>query len=360
MASLQSFDNFGFFSSCGRNILVGISIGLGIGIGIGAGMAASRKWLAVRKEEQNIVVQLTELRDEIRELRCTVVRLEVTLTEGKNKRNVPLKNEPSRVTVQSDEETEDEFFEMSGEELSSSALDFDHLKAIIDEVDQLHSNNETAAKQKIHGLLHECLQKHEHCEVSWRYARSCYDIATMKGKSGDADGKKDMLFEGIAEAKKAIQMDKKNPNAHKWYAIILGSTTEYKSLQDQILLGYEYKEHIQEAMKLNRDDPANYHLFGRWCFEISMLSWWQRKAASAFVAEPPSSSIDEALQNFLKAEDLQPGFWLTNSFWIGKCYKQNGDVPKAKEWLKKALSLPVSSDDDKESSEQAQKLLESL
>ena len=25
------------------------------------------------------------------------------------------------------------------------------------------------------------------------------------------------------------------------YAIILGSTTEYKSLQDQILLGYEYK-----------------------------------------------------------------------------------------------------------------------
>lgn len=61
-----------------------------------------------------------------------------------------------------------------------------------------------------------------------------------------------------------------------------------------------------------------------------------------------------------EAEELQPGFWLTNSFWIGKCYKQNGDVPKAKEWLKKALSLPVSSDDDKESSEQAQKLLVTL
>ena len=62
MASLQLFDNFGFFSSCGRNILVGISIGLGIGIGIGAGMAASRKWLAVRKEEQNIVVQWLDLK----------------------------------------------------------------------------------------------------------------------------------------------------------------------------------------------------------------------------------------------------------------------------------------------------------
>ncbi|PFX27657.1 Regulator of microtubule dynamics protein 3 [Stylophora pistillata] len=165
------------------------------------------------------------------------------------------------------------------------ASDFDQLKAIIDEVDQLHSNNETAAKQKIHGLLQKCLQNHQNCEVSWRYARSCYDIAVMKGNSGDTEGKKNMLYEGIAEAEKAIELDKDNSNAHKW------------------------------------------------------------KAASAFVAEPPSSSVDEALQNFHKAEELQPGFWLTNSFWIGKCYKQNGDVPKAKEWLKKALSLPVSSDD---------------
>lgn len=291
-----------------------------------------------------------------------MVRLELTLTEGKNKRIVPKNEPPPRMTVQSDEETEDEFYEMSGEgwELSSSASDFDQLKAIIDEVDQLHSNNETAAKQKIHGLLQKCLQNHQNCEVSWRYARSCYDIAVMKGNSGDTEGKKNMLYEGIAEAEKAIELDKDNSNAHKWYAIILGSTTEYETLQNQILLGFKYKEHIQEAIRLNRNDPANYHLLGRWCFEISMLSWWQRKAASAFVAEPPSSSVDEALQNFHKAEELQPGFWLTNSFWIGKCYKQNGDVPKAKEWLKKALSLPVSSDDDKESSEQAQKLLVTL
>ncbi|XP_022787162.1 regulator of microtubule dynamics protein 3-like [Stylophora pistillata] len=311
MASVLLFDNFGFSSSFGRNILVGISIGLGIGIGIGAGMAASRKWFSARGEDQNIVVKFTELKDEIRELRCIVVRLELTLTEGKNKRIVPKNETPPRMTVQSDEETEDEFYEMSGEgwELSSRASDFDQLKAIIDEVDQLHSNNETAAKQKIHGLLQKCLQNHQNCEVSWRYARSCYDIAVMKGNSGDTEGKKNMLYEGIAEAEKAIELDKDNSNAHKW---------------------------------------------------ISMLSWWQRKAASAFVAEPPSSSVDEALQNFHKAEELQPGFWLTNSFWIGKCYKQNGDVPKAKEWLKKALSLPVSSDDDKESSEQAQKLLVTL
>lgn len=35
-----------------------------------------------------------------------------------------------------------------------------------------------------------------------------------------------------------------------------------------------------------------------------MLSWWQRKAASAFVAEPPTSSIEEALENFLKVNSM--------------------------------------------------------
>ncbi|XP_078351181.1 regulator of microtubule dynamics protein 1-like [Oculina patagonica] len=359
MASwLPSFDS----SSLGRNVLVGVSIGLGIGIGIGAGMAASRRMFTAKVKDQNLVVRFTELTEEIRELRCVMVRLEVTLSETKNKRIVPLKDQPSvRERVQSDEETEeDEYFEMSGEEPSSSTSDIDQLKTVIDEVEQLHSNNNADDKHKIHRLLQECIQNQPSCEVTWRYARSFYDIAMLKGKSGDVDGKKSLLYQGMAEAEKAIELDKNNSNAHKWYAIILGSTTDYESLQNQILLGFKYKEHIKQAIELDRNDPSNYHLLGRWCYEIAMLSWWQRKAASAFVAEPPTSSIEEALENFLKAEEVKPGFWLSNSYWIGKCYKQNGNVAKATEWLKKAISLPVSTDDDKESYEQAQQLLATL
>jgi len=39
-------------------------------------------------------------------------------------------------------------------------------------------------------------QHQQSCELSWRYARSCYDIALLKGKSGDAEGKKSLLYEG--------------------------------------------------------------------------------------------------------------------------------------------------------------------
>ena len=39
-------------------------------------------------------------------------------------------------------------------------------------------------------------QHHQSCEVTWRYARSCYDVAMLKGKSGDDDGKKGLLYQG--------------------------------------------------------------------------------------------------------------------------------------------------------------------
>lgn len=108
-------------SSLGRNVLTGVSIGLGIGIGIGAGIAASRRMFTGKVQDQNLVVRVTELMEEIRELRCVMVRLEVTFSETRNNRIIPLNDQS--VVRQSDEETEeDEFYEMSGEEPTSRYL----------------------------------------------------------------------------------------------------------------------------------------------------------------------------------------------------------------------------------------------
>lgn len=132
MASwLPSFDFSSSYSSLGRNILVGVSIGLGIGIGVGAGIAASRKMLPVQAQDhaqdQRLVSRFVELTNEIRELRCVMVRLEVFFHEcGTNlRRTVPL-NDQSAVQGSGDEasEEDDEFYEMSGEELSSRFVFF--------------------------------------------------------------------------------------------------------------------------------------------------------------------------------------------------------------------------------------------
>ena len=39
-------------------------------------------------------------------------------------------------------------------------------------------------------------QDQQSCDLTWRYARSCFDIATLKGKNGDFEGKRTLLYEG--------------------------------------------------------------------------------------------------------------------------------------------------------------------
>lgn len=114
MASwLPSFD----FSYCfGRNVLVGVSVGLGIGIGIGAGMVLSKKIFPLQAQDQTVVVHLTELTNEMKELRCVLVKLEVCFNETRPKRKVPLRDQVS-VPESDDEETDlEEYYEMTGEE----------------------------------------------------------------------------------------------------------------------------------------------------------------------------------------------------------------------------------------------------
>ena len=116
MASLLFVERVDF-SSLGRHALLGVSIGLGIGIGIGAGVVISRRYFSVVAHDERFVVGLSKLTDEMKELRSVIVKLEYGLNETRTKRVVFKDNTSVHA---SDEETEeDEFYEMSGEEVSS-------------------------------------------------------------------------------------------------------------------------------------------------------------------------------------------------------------------------------------------------
>jgi hypothetical protein len=45
------------------------------------------------------------------------------------------------------------------------------------------------------------------------------------------------------------------------------------------------------------------------CYNISSMPWYQRKIASAVFATPPTSSFEEALIYFSKAEEVEPNFY---------------------------------------------------
>ena len=62
--------------------------------------------------------------------------------------------------------------------------------------------------------------------------------------SGDSAKKQSLIFEAVDYGLKAIEIDEFNSEAHKWYAIVIGSRGEYLGIKEKILDGYEFKKHI--------------------------------------------------------------------------------------------------------------------
>jgi len=133
---------------------------------------------------------------------------------------------------------------------------------------------------------------------------------------------------------------------YRRYGIMLSLSLEFEGTKAQIEKSFVVKEHFERAAALNPGDPTSEHLVGQWCFEVAGLSWTMRKLAAAIFASPPSATYADALRHFEAAERIQPGFYLRNRMMIAKCYANLKDRNAAREWLQRAVEMPVATVDD--------------
>eukprot|EP01147_Barroeca_monosierra_P002421 gene2421-5362_t len=226
---------------------------------------------------------------------------------------------------------------------------------IAKEAEKMYGTNPKA----IYDMLNSYLQNGgvRHAEILWRYARACRDVAI---ELEDKEARKALIFEGFEAAKEAVQLDPSSFGSHKWVAIMMNAVGEYLGSKQQLIDSYQIREHFQRACELNPTDATSRHLLGIWCFTFADMPWYQRKLAGAVLAKPPTSSYEETLSLFLKAEELEPGFYTKNAMYLGKTYLRMGNSSEAKEWLKKCLSMPVVNEDDREAQSEAQTLLKGI
>lgn len=115
------------------------------------------------------------------------------------------------------------------------------------------------------------------------------------------------------------------------------------------------KEHLDQALALTDSDPVCFYLLAKWCYQVASLDWLEKKAAAALYPSPPCSSLQQALDNFLKAEELSPGFSKTVRLYISKCHQELGNISEATKWMELAEDTPTNTLQDEEMS----KILES-
>ncbi len=194
-------------------------------------------------------------------------------------------------------------------------------------------------------------------EVLWRLARAYFDIADQQ--PGVSEVQKANLYPGFEYAKKCVELAPEVAGGHQYYAILIGQIGELEGTKQKITNSYAVREHTEKAIALDPKEDSNYHVMGRWHFELADLSWAERQVASLIYATPPKASFEEAEQYFQKAHQLKPKE-IRHLLWLGKTQLKLKKKDQAKKNLQLALEIPAQSDSDKVMQKEAADLLKKL
>ena len=165
---------------------------------------------------------------------------------------------------------------------------------------------------------------------------------------------------GYEHIRLAYEKAPKDADVLRWAPIVTGSLSENANgHKERIQYGHEFKKYIDEAIETLPADFALYHMRGRFRYEISNLSMIERGIAAVFFGSPPTATLEEALEDLLKAEEMDAGA-IDNMLFLGKTYQALGKVEEARHWFREVAGKEGIDFVDNEQIEEARKLLSDL
>ncbi|GFO03860.1 regulator of microtubule dynamics protein [Plakobranchus ocellatus] len=336
----------GFFSV--RTVMLSGMVVVGTGMGF---MLYQQRLLAQSQDKLMLEVQ---------KLRRNIAKLEKNLK--KVKQASPTESDFDEIFVDASESTlpilRSEEQKSAGENLTISPS----LKSVLDQIDeQLKESELDKLRSANETLKHLTQSEPDRAEVYWRLAKSFFLLASddllINPSNDGSDNQKGLMKKAFEAAQKAVNLDNECGEAYKWLAIIRGSITQYLPMQEQIKSAYDIKEDIMASLRYNPKDSLSFHMLGRWCFSVYSLSWLERRIAATLFASPPVATLEEAMDSFLKAEELSPKESLDNCLYLAKCYLFKKDYNQVVYWLREGLKINGSSRDDLKSIEEMKTLL---
>ncbi|XP_012504863.1 PREDICTED: regulator of microtubule dynamics protein 3 [Propithecus coquereli] len=220
---------------------------------------------------------------------------------------------------------------------AGGSLGLEDVLPLLQQADELHQRDEQGKREGFQLLLNNKLAYGSRQDFLWRLARAYSDMCEL---TEEVSEKKSYALNGKEEAEAALEKGDESAECHQWYAVLCGQLAEHESIQRRIQSGFSFKEHVDKAIALQPENPMAHFLLGRWCYQVSHLSWLEKKTATALLENPLSATVQDALQSFLKAEELQPGFSKAGRVYISKCYRELENNSEARRWMKLALELP--------------------
>ncbi|XP_051678464.1 regulator of microtubule dynamics protein 3 isoform X3 [Oryctolagus cuniculus] len=234
---------------------------------------------------------------------------------------------------------------------AGDASDLEDVLPLLQQADELHLGSEQSKREGFQLLLNNKLVYGSRQDFLWRLARAYSDMCEL---TEEVSEKKSYALNGKEAAEAALEKGDECAVCHQWYAVLCGQLAEHEGIQRRIQSGFSFKEHVDKAIALQPENPKAHFLLGRWCYQVSHLSWLEKKTATALFESPLSATVQDALNSFLKVEELQPGFSKAGRVYISKsftfiscqCYRELGKNSEARRWMKLALELPDVTNED--------------
>lgn len=230
------------------------------------------------------------------------------------------------------------------------------------EIDELHNQSRDGGREKkleLYNKIKEIYNSDEsmksNAELLWRFARACYFLANTIEKTDPM--KKKLILEGRDYGAAAYKLEENNFNVLKWAAVLAGCAADLLGAKERIEQAFVYKMYVDKAIEMEPSDYSLVYMRGRFAYNVAKLSWVEKKTAEFLVAKFPKTTVDEALQDFLEAERLNPKPWGDNSLLIAKCYLAKDDEESAVKYLKSIVETKFGDDTDIETINEARDLL---
>lgn len=160
-------------------------------------------------------------------------------------------------------------------------------------------------------------------------------------------------------ARAALKINPNHAEANFAMAISMGRLALISSGDEKIKAVKEIRSYADKCIRLDAQNYKGYHVLGKWHYEVSDLNALERWLVKVSYGGLPQASLNEAIKNYEKSKQLNPGF-LLNYLELAKAYKRNGEPGKARSLLQQMQKLPVQTSDDPKIKSLGRKMLSEL
>lgn len=160
-------------------------------------------------------------------------------------------------------------------------------------------------------------------------------------------------------AESALKINPQSPEANFVMSVAMGRMAMLTGGREKVQYVNDIKRYAENTLKYDPNNFKAYHVLGKWHYEVSNLTAFERAMARLLFGGLPKASLQDAIRYYEKSYSLEPNFSI-NYLELAKAYNRNNETKRAIDMLTRLQSVPNRIEDDARIKKEGKQLLEEI